>query len=204
MPMRREASHADDGNASTAFYRPQQHDVLIHDEGTDEMGVAAGTLGERRSYLRVLGRVVFDDEGYFPDAKKFTLDPLIERGADALACDDLDGIERVTLIEYRREWGGRHKELETRRATDVFATLQSRGWPTRLQGRIIAATFHVKFIDAPKERRVVLRPPATALYDRDDDCVRIEQWLRARGFMRTPAPTENDDEEAPEVLEGAR
>ena len=51
LPMRREASHGDDGNAGTEFYRPQQHDVLIYDENTDEMGVHALTKGERNLYL---------------------------------------------------------------------------------------------------------------------------------------------------------
>ena len=39
LPMRREASHQDDGKSSTEFYRPQQHDVLIYDTSSDEMGV---------------------------------------------------------------------------------------------------------------------------------------------------------------------
>ena len=65
MPMRREGKHQDDGEGGIAFYRPQQHDVLIYDAETDEIGVNAGTKGERELYLEVIGEVLFGNEDYF-------------------------------------------------------------------------------------------------------------------------------------------
>jgi len=203
--MRREASHWDDGTSKTEFYRPQQHDVLIYDEKHDEIGVHAETKGEKSLYLRTLGRVLFGREDYFPVAKKYTLAPLVEHGAAALNCADVDGIEHVKLVEYRQYWGGEHRESEVRRATDIFAALASRGADHMMGGLPAAAVFRVKFDDSPKERRVVIRAPASARYERNEDSELVEQWLRLRGFLlRRPPDEEVDDADTAKVLDSPR
>ena len=80
MPMRREGKHQDDGETGIAFYRPQLHDVLIYDCESDEIGVNAGTKGERDLYLETLGQVLFEKADYFNLSKRYTLDPLREFG----------------------------------------------------------------------------------------------------------------------------
>ena len=203
--MRRELSHADDGTTATQFYRPQQHDVLIYDQTSGEIGVHASTKGERELYLKVLGRTLFGDEGYFPQARKFDLLPLIEQGASSLNCDDIDGIESIRLIEYRQYRGGRHKESEIHRASDVFAAFASRGLQ-RLPGPTpVCATFIIKFVDSPKERRAVIRVPASARYERNEDSEMVERWLELRGFLtRAPEGREHGDAVVAEVLDSAR
>lgn len=186
--MRREAAHGDDGAAGTAFYRPQKHDVLVYDERTDELGVHAGSLGEKRLYLKTLGAELFGDETYFPSAPRFTLAPLATDGTDALLCDDIPGIEAVRLIEYRLFWGGAHKEQEVRRATDIFAAASARNFERPIPREPTAAVFKVKFADSQRERRVTIRKPASARYERNEDGAVIEAWLRARGFL-LEAPT---------------
>ena len=181
--MRREASHEDDGSAGTAFYRPQLHDVMIYDEKTNEIGVHAETKGAGKLYLRVLGQHLFGDVDYFPPADKYTLSPLADQGREALACDDIEGIDEVRLTEYRRFWGGKYKEMEVRRATDIFGALEQRGDGRKIDGKLSTAVFKIKFTDAPRERRLVIRTPASAHYDRNDDSIIVEAWLRARGFM---------------------
>jgi hypothetical protein len=181
--MHREASHGDDGSAGTALYRPQKHDVLVYDERTDEIAVHTGTLGEKRLYLRTLGEHLFGDEAYFPSGPRFTLAPLASEGADALLCEDIPGIEAIRLIEYRLFWGGSHNEQEVRRATDIYAAADARGFGQPITREPAAAVFKVKFADSARERRVTIRKPASARYERNDDGAVIEAWLRARGFL---------------------
>jgi hypothetical protein len=202
LPMRREAGHQDDGRAVTQFYRPQQHDVLIYDERYGEIGVHAGTKGERKLYLRTFGKFLFGNEDHFPPAEKFTLDPVIDDGAAALEVGDIDGIAAVRLVECRRYWGGPFKEVEIRRAENVLAALAARGGPGLLGGRLVSATFKVKFDGSDKERAVTIRPPGIARYERNEDSELVERWLRERGFIRTNQGAD-DDEAATAVLEGA-
>lgn len=204
LPMRREASQQVDGKSSTEFYRPQQHDVLIYNTSSDELGVHANTVGETKLYLACFGRLVFDDEDYFPPADKFSLDPLIDDGAKSLLCEDVDGLEEIRLVEYRRYWGGAFKEIEVRRASDIFAALGAREQELGSKGRLVGAVFKVKFTDSSKERSVTIRPPGNAKYERNEDSELIEVWLANRGFILEPEAEGDDDEEAPSaVLESA-
>jgi len=101
----------------------------------------------------------------------------------ALACEDIPGLEHVTLVETQIFWGGQYKESEIRRANDLFAVAERRGLE-RIANRAPAmATFKVRFSDSPRERRVVIRTPSNARYERSEDGEVIEKWLRARGFM---------------------
>lgn len=181
--MKRELSHIDDGSSAPQIYRPQQHDVLVYDRVTGEMGIYATTKGERRLYLRVLGDVLFGDAGHFAPIPKFKLSPLVDGGVDSLAWGDVDGIEGVRLIEYRQYRGARFHEAETRRATDVFAALASRGTSGLPGPEPSSATFMIKFSDSPKERRVTIRLSSTARYERTDDAELVERWLALRGFL---------------------
>ena len=81
-----------------------------------------------------------------------------------------------------------------RRATDVFAALEK-----RRSGQIAgvtpsAAIFKVTFSGSPKERRVVIRAPASARYERNEDSEIVEHWLRERGFLLARTPTEDCDD----------
>jgi hypothetical protein len=202
QPMRREASQKDDGGIGTEFYRPQRHDVLIYDERSGDVGVHASTKGERNLYLRTLGRHLFSGEDHFPPAGRFTLAPLIADGRDALNVDDVDGIKGVRLVEYRRYWGGVHRELEMRKAEDIFAVLADHNMQGLAGGRLNSATFKVEFEDSARERAVTIRPPGIARYERNDDSELIERWLRARDFILSGQGVD-DDEAATAVLESA-
>ena len=199
QPIRREASHRDDGTSGSEVYRPQLNDVLIYDTSSDEIGVHATTVGETKLYLSCFGRLLFGSDDYFPPAEKFSLDPLIENGANSLLCADVPGLDEVRLVEYRRFWGGVYNETETRKATDVFAGLAARGQELGSRGRLASAVFKVKFTDSAKERSVKIRPPGNAKYERNEDSDLIEVWLTKRGFILEPR-AEGHDDEAPSAL----
>ena len=146
---------------------------------------------------------MFGGEEYFPPADKFSLDPLIEDGAKSLLCEDVEGLEEIRLVEYRRYWGGAYKEIEIRKASDIFAVLAARQQELGSKGRLVGATFKVKFTDSPKERSVTIRPPGNAKYERNEDSERIEVWLANRGFILGPEAEGDDDEASSAVLESA-
>jgi hypothetical protein len=165
------------------------------------MSVHANTKGEIKLYLACFGRLLFGDEDYFPPADKFSLDPLLDYGADSLLCEDVEGLEDIRLVEYRRYWGGKYKELEIRKATDVFAALSAQGQRLGVGGRLVGAVFKVKFTDSPKERSAAIRPPGNAIYERNEDSELIEVWLANRGFVLEPGAEADDDEAPSAVLE---
>lgn len=184
LPMRREGNHQDTGETETEFYRPQQHDVLVYDEQTGEIGVHTSTKGETELYLHTIGFLLFDDPDRFPPAAKYSFDPLLTDGPAALACDDIDGIDRILLVETQRYWPGPFGERDIRKANDLFGAFGDK-WSDRLApGKLSGVVFRVWFTGSKKDRSVTVRTPNIARYDRNEDSDVIERWLVARGFCK--------------------
>lgn len=47
----------------------------------------------------------------------------------------------------------------------------------------MSATFSIFFAGAKRSRTVRIVPPNKAIFERDDDSILVEKWLKARGFI---------------------
>ena len=188
-PFRREGS-LDEGQTSSVFYRPEKHDVLVYEPALGELRMNACNKGEKETYRREFGRHVFGDEDFFPGTGKYTLEPLRRDGAASVVCTDVDGMDWVRLKEVQYLWGGAEREIEIRKAHDIFAALEGRGRSIPATAPILRASFHVKFTDAKNPRTVTIRPSNIAQYTRDSDADVVEDWFQKRGFIE-----QDDDEE---------
>ncbi|MBU1700155.1 MAG: hypothetical protein KJ970_18115 [Candidatus Eisenbacteria bacterium] len=195
-PYRREGS-LDGGKASSVFYRPEKYDVLVYDPGIGEIRMHACGKGEKDLFQRKFGRHVFNDENFFPGTGKYTLEPIRTDGDASMVCTDVEGMDWVRLKELQFFWGGTEKEIEIRKANDVFAAYAERDYAMPQKARIIRAGFQVKFTDSKTTRMVTIRPSNIALYTRDSDASVIEDWLDKRGFI---IPGQRDDNEETERL----
>jgi hypothetical protein len=197
LPHQRIGTHGEDGSSGTELLRPQTHDILVYDEALNELGLSAGTKGERTLYAEALGLVLFGELTYFGESAKFTLEPLVTLGADSLLCDDIEGIDRIVLEEVSRYFGGPYGANDKKRAKDLFAH-HGKDWLRNVgRTRLTSASFRVFFTGGTtKGRQVKLSMPNQGSYDRDEDGVLIEKWLAARGFIRVPL-NEVDDEAGP-------
>jgi len=171
-----------DGESEAVFFRPEKYDVVVYDQALDELRVNARNKGEKELYRKQIGQHMFGDEGYFADAARYTLDPLIEDGVDALVCSDVPGLEYVLLKEVHYFRGGAQKEVEIRKAKDLFAAYAEKDRPLP-GGRMMKASFEVRFSDAKASRTLAVRLPRTAQYTRDDDSACLDTWLIKRGFV---------------------
>jgi len=192
QPMKREGAHQDDGNSGIAYYRPEQHDVLIYDSELDDIAINTSTKGERELYLTAFGTVFFDDGDYFSTSERFSLTPLPDFGPDVMNAEDIAGIDCVRLIEFGREWPGKFSRREIQRSTDLFGAF-GENWRKWLSGgRITHAKFRVAFDGNKKERSVLIRPANIARYERGEDEQIIEAWLKARGICKSVAEDAED------------
>ena len=198
-PYKREGS-IEAGESSSVFYRPEKHDVLMYQPATGEIGINAGTKGEKELYRKLFGLHLFESEDFFPGTGKYTLKPLWTQGADSLVCSDIDGIEWIKLRELQFFWGGAHKEIVIWKADDIFAMLADKECTIPANGPIVKASFQVKFEDAKNPRTVSIRPSNIAQFQRDDDGTLVELWLQKRGFILALEGEEDEEEE--ELLVG--
>ena len=184
MPFKREGK-IEDGKSKTIFYRPEFHDVLIYDRPNNELAIfnKSSAKKERTMYLDLFSQHLFGQAEYFPGAEKYTLQPLIDNGVDALACGDIDGLEEVKLIEIQRQFRSAYNDKHTQRSNDLFASLASNDIAFPSSGILVSATFSMKFENAKRPRMVKVRTPNVANFDRKEDSHLIETWLRKRGFV---------------------
>ena len=188
-PFRREGS-LDGDQTSSVFYRPEKHDVLVYESAVGELRMNACNKGEKETYRVEFGRHVFGNEDFFPGTGKYTLEPLRRDGAVSVVCTDVDGMDWVRLKEVQFLRGGTEREIEIRKAKDLFAALEETGRSMPARAPILRASFHVKFTDAKSPRIVTIRPSNIAQYTRDSDADVVEDWLQKRGFIE-----QDEDEE---------
>jgi len=172
------------GQSATVFYRPEKHDVLVYNSVIGELGINAGSKGEKELYRKAFGRHLFSGNDHFPRSnRKYTLEPLQTSGDASLVCTDIQGIDSIQLTEIMYFWGGAQNEIEIRRSGDIFASLKDRN--RKIQKTPISAKFRVKFSDSKIPRSVQIRPPNVAKFTRDDDGRLVAEWLTKRGFSLT-------------------
>ncbi|MBF0155524.1 MAG: hypothetical protein HQL64_17460, partial [Magnetococcales bacterium] len=127
MPFKREGSIRD-GKSGSIYYRPECHDVLVYDRNVNELCIKAGSKGEREMYLLQVGRHLFGNDSHFPGTEKYTLQPLLDDGAESLACDDVEGIEWILLREIAIYRGGKYSETDIRKSKNIFESFTERNY----------------------------------------------------------------------------
>lgn len=199
QPYRREGSVTGE-ETDSVYYRPEYYDVLRYDPVTGDLAMNAETVKIGKLYREKFGLFLFNDTNYWPGVGKYTLEPLVARGRDALVCTDIEGMEWVVLKELHIFWGGANNDTEIRKGNDVLATFEARQRPIPKADRLRRASFQVKFKDSKTPRTVAVSPSNIASYTRDDDALIVESWLAKRGFIRVPVV---EDEEIDAALEDA-
>lgn len=180
-PFKREGAIDEKGDSVGVYYWPEKFDVLVLDPVEGELRINARNKGEKKEYRKVFGRHLYGDDNFFGGESKYTLEPLREKGEDAIA--PVEGMEQVFLTEVHFLWGGSFSEREIRKADDIFGAYNARGRQFPAKAPIIKACFRVTFSDSDTPRTVTIKPPNVAQYTRDDDSVIVEKWLKARGFI---------------------
>ncbi len=180
----------DNGRLSMVHFRPLKDDVVVYAPERDEMGIHAGTKGERDLYRMSFGHRLLGDPGYFSQRHGLTLEPLRTLGRDALDAERLPGVKQIVLRELELRFGHRGGETIVRRSEDLFRSQLSRSGLGELipcDGELVRAAFDFRFEwDHHRPRKVEVRPPNLLKMGRDCPAPVIHRWLTAMSF-RTPA-----------------
>jgi hypothetical protein len=151
----------------------------------NELRINAGTIGDLKEYRAQFGTQLFGDEGKFVFAEKYTLEPLKTDGLAALNCRDIPGMDSVKLREIEYAWGGAFEHVEIHRAENLFHALELIQRSIETEAQIRKAVFKVKLDGEKKPRTVTIKAGNKSGYNRGEEAMIIEEWLRARGFVLT-------------------
>jgi hypothetical protein len=168
--------------STCTFFRPERTDVVILDLVHNELRINAANPPDIRQYRQLFGLHLFSDENKFVFMEKYTLTPLKTDGRAALNCRDIPGIESVHLCEFDYAWNDAFDYFENHRATDVFKALAVRGKDIEQEPHICRAVFKIKLEGEKKARTVTIKAGNKSGYNRGEEAMLIEDWLRARGF----------------------
>jgi hypothetical protein len=170
---------------SRVAYRPQKHDSVMYDTRTGVLKLNAQTAAEKDLYRKSIGKILFDDADYFPAGDIYTLAPL--RSAKP-AIVTVAGIDSARLTEVWIQVDDEHGFVQTSRAYNLLAVAERHGNPNFAQGKIVRASFLIKYRSGGRPRKLELRPPNVAIYDRARDGEPAEAFMHANGFLKLPKP----------------
>ena len=183
--LTREGIISDDGGSDSLYYRPERYDIIVYSRDRNEirMNLRNSSKWLLELYRCVFGVQLFGSRDYFQGKSKFTLEPLREDGKASLQCADVDGIDRVILIEYTIRFDPNFSESVTYHSDDVFGLLEASRKVFPSGGNLVRAKFKIKFSDARTPRNVTINKGNRAGFKIDDDSIVLEKWLTARGFI---------------------
>ncbi len=174
------------GSKSTAtFFRPEKTDIVIYDIVHNELRINASTFTDVREYRVLFGRHVFGGDDQFVFVEKYTLEPLKKEGRAALNCRDIAGLDSVNLREVEYSWPGAFEHIEIHRAEGLFHALTMIRRAIETEPQIRKAVFKFKLEGEKRPRTVTIKAGNKSGYNRGEEAMVIEDWLRARGFVKT-------------------
>lgn len=182
QPCKREPSRK--GALSTCtFFRPEKTDIVIVHAAQRELRINASCKPDLKKYRETFGLHLFGDAEKFVYAEKYTLEPLRAQGEVALRCKDVEGIESVRLTQLELDWGGAFEYVERHASVDLFKAFAVRLTKIPKDAIIRKAVFKVKLAGEKRTRTVSVTAGNQAGYQRSEECLLVEQWLWARGFI---------------------
>jgi hypothetical protein len=161
---------------------------MIYYPATGDLASGVKTKKERIAYAQAIGHHFFHNATYFNVESgeiKYTLQPLIEKGAESLYSFGHKLIETVSLYEVHISHNDQPDNIEIRRfSDDLFREFarQKRNLMTEKKIFIHKAKLIFRFVDGRKYS-VTIQTPNVAIYDRENDHDMIHQWLMEHGFI---------------------
>jgi hypothetical protein len=181
---------------SRLAFRPQQHDAVAFDVRTFTLKINARTFGEQDLYRTVFGQVLFNDLDHFPGLSIYTLNPL--RSA-SLGLNPVPGLMPggVKLTEVWIQFDTPVSLLVKYHSSDLKVSIDMTGVPNLQAGAIIRAAFMLRYESGGRPRKLEIRPPNIAIYDRDRDGEVTERFLQINDYIlpETDSNGVNDDDE---------
>ena len=189
----------DDGKTRPVIFRPELYDVIRYDQRYGDLLVNARSKADIRAYCYLIGEHLFGDKFAFDPnlaPRRYTLNAIREHGQACLTFADINGIESVRLHLLELELPGYDNTPITFGPGDAFLALQAVGGIDS-EAVLIRAVFKIRIRGERRERTVVIIPPITATYDRDDAGSLIETFIERREYL---LPRSESLRGAPETL----
>lgn len=184
--LRSQAVIDEDEETRCLILRPELYDVIRYDPRHGDLLVNARAKADIRAYCRFIGLHLFGDGSLFDGIdppRRYSLDPIREMGEDILTRGKFDAIEEVELNTLELD----HPALDhvgLRLGPDnVFTALRLVNGHIDPSAMLMRGKFTFKLTGERRKRPVIIVPPNTAIYDRDDAAEVIELFLEWKEIL---------------------
>lgn len=198
--LRSEATIDDDAETHSLVFRPELFDVVRYDQRHGDLLINAKSKADTRSYCYIIGHHIFGDRFLFDPnfaPPRYTLEPIRQRRRDCITYAHLDDIDDARLVLLRLEDDSSEHAKLTLDSPDVFQAMPLIGGVIERDTQLTRAALKVRINGENRDRTVVIIPPITASYDRDDRSEAIETLIEEAGFL---LPRTKSLREIPETL----
>jgi hypothetical protein len=189
-PFRRDTKQKPAGT-EPLYYWPSVQDLIIYNTQTHHLRMNVPLRWQRKAYAREFSLCFFDELDLFIECKVFTLQPLFDKGRDALEAK-MYGIEDIRLCELQQIVDEEQDNIRIRKAKDVFKAYEDEngGLP---QEPIRKAVFGVLMQKGSTyQRKVTVEEGNVAKYTQDAAGKHVTAWLDGQGFTVGEPLTEED------------
>lgn len=177
----------------TLPFRPEKHDLVIYDNRTGRLKINAQYPAENDEYRRVFGELLFSGPKHFERTDVYDLSPLQRRGADALDCTGIPGIQWVHLAEVKVVVGAdgqgsfEHHLRARESGGDIFKILAVHPVADLRHGKMTYAKLHVK-LDGVRggPRALEIFPDNRARYNRWTHSAAVAELIERNGLVARP------------------
>ncbi|MDR1492019.1 MAG: hypothetical protein LBT05_04780 [Planctomycetaceae bacterium] len=175
------------GQIKRIVYRPERYDVVGYTPCDCEFEIHSETKREKNIYCKLFGKHLFNDENFILSGDKstrYTLSPLKERGRDALACGDVDGMDWARLTELQAMIPGKEKYREVYKSENgLFEDWGTLAPQANKNYSFVLASFLLRFTDLIRPKTLTICTPNVAIFERGVQSDMIMKWLKTRGFI---------------------
>jgi hypothetical protein len=165
-------------------WRPQKHDSIVYDVRSGILKVHARFEAERQVYRETLGEALASDASFFLAGACYTLEPLRSNGGVLSLADGIAGARLTDVVIEADSTECRQFLLKGDDLTNIVAGCRDARAPA---GEIARAYFALSYTTGGRPRKLEVRLPNVADHDRERDGVVNEGFLRANGFIASPA-----------------
>jgi len=187
----RHPGYDEDGNAITHVFRPEEYDAVVYHKGYGDLRLNTNRVREHTQYRITFGHLLFDAANVFdPRTEMVRLDPLLGECVDLFKCDDIEGLAAVHPMEVCFSSSAQPAIRITWRADQDVSLLDHNRHGKRLlpaeAHSVVYAKFRYRLSQRTDWGRLTVHKGRELTYERDGDCVVVEEWLRRRKFVKTP------------------
>lgn len=190
-PFRRDTKQKPSGT-EPLYYWPSVQDLIIYNTKTLHLRMNVPLRWQRKAYAREFSLCFFGGLDLFTECQVFTLQPLFDKGREALEAK-VYGIEEIRLCELQQVVDAETNNIRIRKADDVFDAYgrELGGLP---QEPVRKAVFGVLMQKGGGYlRRVTIDEGNVAKYTQDAAGRRVTAWLDGQGFTVGAPLTEEED-----------